>query len=265
MMSILPGETLDDLIVFYGDGLTPYADKNIEIKKWDKEKILPAYMLYIDRTESDIKEIELDNLDEIKIDSRKGNQQIVFFEGAVSNNATSIIKYQISDGELLSSAIRFLKEKFPLEADLENTYIEKFEGPEVISVDLVDLLYNDNDKIDIVLNHNDRIIIPFRQYFVNISGEVNSPGRYPFIPNRTWEYYINMAGGFNNLTHTGDKLQILDYTNKEKSMDQLILPEDTIIAPGNDIINNINRYTTFIGVIASIVTSILTVSLLMGN
>ncbi len=118
--------------------------------------------------------------------------------------------YQINDGELLSSAIQFLENKFPIEADLKNTYIEKYEESKLIFIDLVDLLYNNNREIDIVLSHNDGIIIPFRQYFVNISGEVNSPGLYPFIPNRTWEYYVNMADGFNNLTHSGNNLQIID-------------------------------------------------------
>lgn len=262
---LLTGETLFDLVEFYGDGITPYADTNFEITKWDKDKLLSEYIQYVDYNETNTNKVELNNLDKIKINSRARQQQMVYFEGAVNGNSTSIVKYQISKGELLSSAIRFLEDNFPKEADLENTYIEKSGELKHIFIDLVDLLYNNNKNIDIVLEHNDRIIIPFRQYFVNISGEVNSPGRYPFIPNRTWEYYINMAGGFNNQTHSGNKLQILDYTNNEKNKDKLILPEDTIIVPSNDIIYNVNRYTVFIGVIASVVTSILTVSLLMSQ
>ncbi|MEA3452272.1 MAG: SLBB domain-containing protein, partial [Bacteroidota bacterium] len=199
---LLPGDTLDDLITFYGDGLTPYADTTIEITKWNQDKSTPQYKNYLNSKNINIKEIDLDNLDVVLINSRKNDQQMVFFEGAVNADHTSIIKYQISNGELLSSAIRFLQNGFPLEADLENAYVEKTEESKTIFINLVDLLYNNNEDIDIKLDHNDRIIIPFRQYFVNIGGEVNSPGRYPYIPNRTWEYYVNMAGGFNNLTHS---------------------------------------------------------------
>lgn len=262
---LLAGETLADVIYNYGDGFTLFAATEIEITKWNKENLIPEAIEYINYSITKLKEIEITNLDKIKINSKKDEQQLVYFEGAVNGNTTSIIKYPIREGELLSSAIRFLKNQFPIEADLDNTYIELWKESKIISIDLIDLLYNNNKDLDIILNHNDRITIPFRQYFVNISGEVNSPGRYAYIPNRTWSYYINMAGGFNSMTHSGNKIEIIDYNNHRKDLDEIILPEDTIIAPANDIIYNINKYTVLVGVIASVVTSILTVSLLMGQ
>ena len=59
-------------------------------------------------------------------------QQMVYFEGAVSGSATSIIKYQMNEGEFLSTAIMFLENQFPMEADLENTYIEKHKDSKLI-------------------------------------------------------------------------------------------------------------------------------------
>ncbi len=262
---LLPGDTLADLLEAYGDGLTPYADGEIEITRWQQADTIPRKVIYLSSVEKDFREFEITNLDSIKVNSKASEHQIVFFEGAVDGSSSSVIKYAIRDGELLSTAIRSLEDKLPKEADLENTYIERISESRLIPVNLIELLYNNNNDSDLVLIHDDRIVIPFRQYFVNISGEVNSPGRYAYIPNRSWSYYVNMAGGFNNLTHSGNKIQIFDYKNKEKDTENVILPEDTIIAPNNDILDNVNRYTVFIGVVSSVVTSILTVSLLMGQ
>ena len=263
---LLSGESLKDLIDLYGDGLTPYGDKSrIAMTRIDSNGLNIENVKYFDLNKTNPADVGIENLDKVKIASKKDQLSMVFIEGAVkstststSTSTTSIIKYHIGQGELLSTVINNIKQQILLEADLKNVFIEREDA--IIKVDVNGILYDNDDSSDLQLKKRDRIIVPFRQYFVNVSGEVHSPGRYPYIPDRTWKYYVNMAGGFNNVTHSFQKIEVTDYKNNKRSADLAILPEDNIVAPSNDIIYNINRYGTFIGTIASVVTSIILIN-----
>ena len=57
------------------------------------------------------------------------------------------------------------------------------------------MLYDANFYSDFELEENDILRIPFKQLFVIVSVAVNQPGKYPYIPDRTYDYYVNLAGG----------------------------------------------------------------------
>ena len=63
----------------------------------------------------------------------------------------------------------------------------------------------------------DTLIIPFRQYLISVAGAVMDPGRYPYIPDRTWEYYIGLAGGFVNEKNMREVVKIRDINGKNRS------------------------------------------------
>jgi protein involved in polysaccharide export with SLBB domain len=54
------------------------------------------------------------------------------------------------------------------------------------------MLYDSSYRSEYYVEANDVLVIPFRQYFVTVA----KPGRYPYMPDRDWEYYIALAGGF---------------------------------------------------------------------
>lgn len=98
-------------------------------------------------------------------------------------------------------------------------------------------------------------MVPFRQYFVSVSGAVKSPGRFPYIPDRTWDYYIGLAGGFDKTKNKLDSIRIFDIEGSKHSKDEFIGPEYTIEAKTNSFLFFFNQYapviTTTLSVIAA--------------
>ena len=85
-----------------------------------------------------------------------------------------------------------------------------------------------------------------------MGGSVKNPGAFPYIPNRTWEYYIGIAGGFDIDKHIGSKIRITDvYGEKYKQDDRFIQPEDVLVAPANHPLYWIGRYGTEMALVAS--------------
>jgi protein involved in polysaccharide export with SLBB domain len=103
----------------------------------------------------------------------------------------------------------------------------------------------------------DQIIIPFRQLFVTVSGAVHTPGRYPYIPDRGWRYYVGLAGGIDREKNVNDKLRITDVLDRERPKDGPIMPEDTINAEYNGLLYQFNRAAPIITTLASITSLVL--------
>ena len=62
-------------------------------------------------------------------------------------------------------------------------------------MDLSPMLYDAAFYSDQTVQENDVLVVPFKQYFVSVAGAVLKPGRYPYVPDRTYDYYIGLAGG----------------------------------------------------------------------
>ncbi|MBN1464867.1 SLBB domain-containing protein [candidate division KSB1 bacterium] len=67
----------------------------------------------------------------------------------------------------------------------------------LVSTNFVALFEKDDEKYDIALSDQDVIVVPAREYTVNVVGHVKNPGLVPYAPNKDAAYYIKQAGGYN--------------------------------------------------------------------
>jgi protein involved in polysaccharide export with SLBB domain len=73
-----------------------------------------------------------------------------------------------------------------------------YRGGKRIIVDL-ESLYRDNDKsANVFLQHQDSIFVPKKPNTILVSGEVNNPGLFKFIPGKSMWDYIDNAGGLSD-------------------------------------------------------------------
>ena len=68
------------------------------------------------------------------------------------------------------------------------------EGKRLI-IDLEKLVNNEDEDQDVILNNNDEIFVPREPNTVLVTGEVNNPGLYKYIPGDNVKDYIDKAGG----------------------------------------------------------------------
>jgi protein involved in polysaccharide export with SLBB domain len=132
-------------------------------------------------------------------------------------------------------------------------------------MDLRRYIYHNDFSRDIKLENGDTIVIPFRQYFVLVSGAVKLPGRYPYVPDRQANYYINLAGGRDDLQNNGRGTRITDMNKRAVKEDALIEPEMMIWVPTNRFTAHFNQYGPVITTILSIVSTLLTVFAITGS
>jgi polysaccharide export outer membrane protein len=62
-------------------------------------------------------------------------------------------------------------------------------------IDMEKLVNGEDQDQDVILNNNDEIFIPKKPNTVLVTGEVNNPGLYKFIPGDNVKDYIDRAGG----------------------------------------------------------------------
>jgi hypothetical protein len=229
---LLPGEDLTSLVEYYGDGFTLSADSGrirlsrIRTEAAGETRIFPyqenAGMILEDR-------------DVITIGDKALTRPVVFFEGALSQatgavEATTAViggmakmEYAFYEGETLGDAARANADRFTASSDLVNAYVMR--DGRIIPMDLGRYIYYNDFSQDLALMNGDLIVIPFRQFFVLVSGAVKAPGRYPYVPDRKADYYINLAGGRDSLTNTGRGMTITDVNNRKVDTLAMIEPE----------------------------------------
>jgi len=96
---------------------------------------------------------------------------------------------------------------------------------------------------------------------VTVSGAVYFPGRYPYIPNRSWKYYIGLAGGFDTDRNSGQKITIYDVKSQKVAIaGREIQPEDNIVAESNSFTYNMMKVSSIISTVLSL--TVLIISLL---
>jgi polysaccharide export outer membrane protein len=67
----------------------------------------------------------------------------------------------------------------------------------LVSTNFVALFEKGEQKYDVILHDEDMIVIPAKDYTVNVIGHVKNPGLIPYVPNMGANYYIKLAGGYN--------------------------------------------------------------------
>jgi protein involved in polysaccharide export with SLBB domain len=64
-----------------------------------------------------------------------------------------------------------------------------------LAINLEKLVMDNDEDQDVILNHSDEIFIPKKPNTVYVTGEVNKPGLYKFVPGEDIKDYIDKAGG----------------------------------------------------------------------
>lgn len=262
---LLPGENLEELLHLYGGGFTKLADAaRIQITRWNLEKEATGETLYVN-VESQPVRMELRDMDVVRVSSVKQWLPVVFFEGAIASaegqSSTGVdtfnrIRYTFAEGELLSSAVKGLYARFGTGSDIEHAFVIRSDTAEKIPVDIRQLVQNKDTAQDLQLRPFDRIVIPYRNYVVTVSGAVTRPGQYPYMPDRSWRYYVEVAGGFDPAKHVGDAVVITDVGDKIQSESRIIEVEDKILVPTNNVFFFATPVVQIVGVLASVTTAI---------
>ena len=281
---LLDEENVKELIEFYGGGFTPIADKTrLEMVRLINSTDIAGDKIFL--TENDLaNNYILENYDEITVPLISLLQPVVFVEGAViavsaaqalSNIGTSAVS-EISDlvssnrlavrfnkGETYASLVRRNIRWFTSVSDTQNAYIIR--NNEQILINLNPMLYDSSYRGEIVVQENDVLVVPFRQYFVTVAGAVITPGRYPYIPDRDWEYYIALAGGFIMERNARQTITITNLNGKRLKKTDAITPETVITANTNHALYYFNQYAPVITTILTIVSTFLTVYIAAGG
>jgi protein involved in polysaccharide export with SLBB domain len=268
---LLPTDTLEQVVEVYAQGYTTLADRSrIRLTRLVSTSDSVGESLYLDGTTAIGKSFALMDLDIVNVASMQEFLPIVFFEGAIGDaileggavsaslEVANRIRYAFHPGTRLSSAVLALRNQFTPISDLPKAYLRRAKDDTVIKVNLEDFLHRYDFANDLLLEQNDVIIVPFRQFFVTVAGAVRIPGRYPYVPDRGWEYYVGLAGGAIEELNNGRGQTIQSYEGVRRPLSDYIQPEDRILIPSNSFLYNFGR-------VASVLTTIISVtSLVLG-
>ena len=264
-------EGLADLISYYASGLTSYSDlSRIEITKIPAKNSVTSDKIYISAEsleDEKIKNYNVGDNDSIYIGSYRDLQPVIFLEGAILTDkfrasSSSKVSVPFVMGENYSAFFRNNKDIFYSVSDTENAYIVR--NDEIISIDINKSLFDATYYSDLYLEENDVLVVPHKQLFVTVYGAVNAPGRYEYIPNRTYDYYIRLAGGFNTDRNSNGAVKIVDISGKKQDKNDVIMPEDTITAKTNTFYYYATKYSTLLTTLLTLLTTIISVKTIVG-
>lgn len=266
---LLEGENLADLVAVYGDGLSPVADTTrIELVRYVDSGSVSGDKLFFGKDALD-NDLELNHLDTVTIASRRDLIPVMYLEGAIGvpgNAGTQVSQrkeIRFNAGENYASLVRNNRAQFTSISDTKNAYIVR--GEERITINLNPILYDSAYRSDYTVENEDILVVPFRQFFVTVTGAVMSPGRYPYIPDRDWEYYIALAGGFNKERNSFESIRITDMQGNKLTKKSAIPPECIIDAKNSTFIYYFNKYSPVIVTTLGIIVSYYTVKDLINS
>ncbi len=260
---LINGDTLYDVVSIYGDGFNKNAVKSeIQIKRFtDIDGDYSDSTLFVNAETQELKNIKLNDGDQITIKNRLNYISKVTIQGAVSpkddpaatagNSVSNRIPVAITSGSRVSTAIKDMNATFNLTSDLEKAFVLR--GGDKIEIDIKSILEQVGHEDDVVLENKDIIIIPFRQLKVFVAGSVNKAGAVPFIENRTAKYYIGLAGGFNLKENFFRSYSIRNVYGEKVKGNSIIQPEDAIWVNKDHPIAYLEEYA---GYITAIITTI---------
>ncbi|MDE7391017.1 MAG: ligand-binding protein, partial [Treponemataceae bacterium] len=153
-------------------------------------------------------------------------------------------------GEDYAALVRRYSRVFIASSDLSAAYIIR--SDKQIPIDLAKILYDTSYYSSETVQNGDTLLVPFRQFFVTVSGAVKNPARFPYIPDRDWKYYVGLAGGIDTSRNSREKMEILTIDGKELAKSDFITPEATIEVKENSLLY---RW----GIIAPTVTTLLSI------
>jgi protein involved in polysaccharide export with SLBB domain len=265
---LLEGENLKELIELYGSGFTPVADRTrLELLRQVNSVSVSGDKIFLNE-ESVLANYALENYDAVTVPEITALNPVMFVEGAVRSATNSLADLEgitlteasrlvvpFNKGESYASLVRRNQTWFSSVSDTQKAYIIRDRAH--IPINLNPMLYDADFRTEVLVMQNDVLIIPFRQYFVTVSGAVYAPGRYPYIPDREWDYYIALAGGFVVGRNALESVIITDLNGRRLRKSDVITPETIITAKTNNGLYYFNQYAPVITTTLSIITTFL--------
>ena len=262
---LLPGENLRELVDFFGNGLTPVANPaRIEMVRHINSEDVSGDRVFL--TGRDLAaNFALENYDLVNIPPITQLMPVVFVEGAVDIDltaelvTTNRVVMRFNTGETYAAMVRRNAEWFSAISDTQNAYIIRRTG-ERVPIDLSRALFDAAYDGEVLIHDNDTLVIPFRQFFVTVAGAVQNPGRFPFIPDRGWEYYVALAGGFAAGRNAFASVSITDINGRRLRRADAITPETVITARTNHPMHFLSHYIMPVLAVVSTTISIMLIA-----
>lgn len=260
---LLEGENLAELLSVYGNGLAPLADASrIELTRTLSSDGNGRFQYYLNQ--DDIQNnFALLSYDTVTVSTYTSLKPVMFLEGAIKVEegtkleSSTRMPVRFERGTNYAYLVRTFANYFTGTSDTENAYIIR--GEKIVPVNLNPMLYDASYYSDLTVEENDILRIPFKQFFVSVAGSVNNPGRYPYIPDRDYSYYIGLAGGFKKTENASGAVEIVDRNGNKLQKDDEITPECTITAKTNSFTYFFNQYAPIISTTLQIVASIFSI------
>ena len=98
------------------------------------------------------------------------------------------------DDELRLLTLQRLQQRGAQDSNL--LIAERIVASDLVGIDLVQILKKPASRQDLILEDGDILRIPRLLQTVKVTGEVLNPNSVVYVPGKTFEYYINSAGGF---------------------------------------------------------------------
>ena len=260
---LLPGEELIDLVEYYGDGLSYDADPaRLRLTRTLSDHPVGREVFVFALSLSE--EVRLVDGDVVHVPSEALELPFVHLEGAIVPERIPETgpmghaerRYQIVPGQTLRSFVRDRRSVFQPDAHLGESRLRRADGTE-LPVDLGTLLFGDESAAaDVELASGDRIYVPFQKPVVIVSGAVPNPGSYTWIPDRSVEYYINRAGGYDRTRTLLRRPRVVGADGESLSRSQPVPAEATIIVPANNPLH-VWQIGTLISAVSGVVSLVL--------
>jgi polysaccharide export outer membrane protein len=230
------GETLKDALVAVKDSIAPFADlSNAYIIRKPDSQIIPVDLEKLRFQYDPAKDLLLHPGDRVVIPAFRYNVSVI---GAVRNPGTFLYAPQRNYAYYLTLAGGIPP------------------GLTTGNITIVDA-YGNQRPLDDAIQPEDRIIVT--ETLIPVAGGVYNPGSYPFVPGKTYEHYILLAGGINPEMNACNSISIRRADGHKREMKETIQPGDRIYVYTNDFFYNFNRYFPVITSSAVLITAVLTI------
>ena len=266
---LLESDRLEDLLTTYGGGLLSSADvQNIRIQRYNPESGV-WYVQYVNLLEQP--DFRLSHLDQVIVDAQQPSVQTVTIEGAVSSSevydslsTTALVGYpsgrifyQFYPGESMKQMLSSLSSRFLAVSDLEGAYLLR--SGNRIPLNIQSILYGEDENQSMHLQSDDTLLIPFTQRLVTVSGGVVRPGVFAYVPDKTVNYYLSLAGGLSDDAAYPSEVKVQGPDGKSIALGEPILPETTIAVAKETLARDIAPTVAIIGLVSSILGIVATV------
>lgn len=263
---LLKNENIKELIDDYGSGFIPLAyTQRIEITN-----PVSNTKTYIGQKEIE-EDFPLKHLDSVFIDTLQDTKPFVYIQGAIGAYGSKIdaargndyvartenIPLPFFENTDWTYIIRQNRSLFTIYSDSENAYILR-QGQK-ISINVRRILYDPDYSTSVVAEAGDILSIPAKQMLVTVSGNVHVPGRYSFVPDANYAYYITLAGGVISGNNKTKNISIWNSEGKKIPLNKPIEPESVINVYDNDFLLFWNQYAPVIVTALSIISTSLTI------